>query len=286
MPRVLMSLITFTLTLLLGDARATELLALARAALGGQSALARVHALSAAGTVQRLVGDRTVDGEVTFDLQLPDKMLRTDTMRPMGDSMTLVTGQGINGERLLRLSRVLNAPAGAVIRTPPAPAAGSDAEAQALRNSRAEFARMTIALLLDAPPSFALEFTAAGQAESPDGKADVLDVKGPNAFSARLFLDAASHRPLMLTYRGVAPRIVVQTQRGSAPPPSDPHGAPEPAGGDVVDITLFLDDYRAVDGVQLPHHITRSVDGKPSEELTFTKIVVNPTFKADAFSGQ
>jgi hypothetical protein len=237
--------------------------------------------------VQRLIGDRTVDGDMTFDLQLPDKVLRTDTISPMGDRTAVVTGQGLNGDKLLRTSRVLNAPPGAVIRTPPAPAPGSDAEAQAVRNARAEFARMTIALLLATPASFPVEYTSAGQAESPDGKADVVDIKGPNSFAARLFLDAASHRPLMLTYRGVVPRVVVQTQRGDAPPTDASHVPPPSAPvGDVVEITMFLDDYRVEDGVQLPHHITRSVDGKANEELTFKTIKINPAFKADTFSGQ
>jgi hypothetical protein len=283
-----MSVITFVLALVLGDGRATELIAQARAALGGEKAIARVQGLSASGTVQRLIGDRTVEGQLTFDLQLPDKVIRTDTISPMGDQTALVTGQGINGDKLLRTNRILNAPPGAMIRTPPPPAPGSDAEAQALRNARAEFARMTVALLLTSPASFPLEFTSAGQAESPDGKADVIDVKGPNSFAARLFLDTASHRPLMLMYRGVAPRMIVQTQRGDAPPPSaDPHASvPAPPAGDVIDITLFLDDYQAVDGIQLPHHITRSIDGKPNEELTFKVIKVNPAFKPDTFSGQ
>ncbi|HZP47612.1 MAG TPA: hypothetical protein VFB07_03690 [Vicinamibacterales bacterium] len=287
MPRMLLSLITLALALVLGDARATELVAQARAALGGEKALSKIQGLSATGTIRRLVGDRTVEGETTLELQLPDKMFRTDAIDPIGshNGAVVVTGSGINGDKVLRSTRVENAPPGAVLRTPPPPAPGSDAEAQALRNSRAELARMTIALLLTTPAAMPMEFASAGQAESPDGKADVLEVKGPNGFAVRLFLDASSHRPLMLTYRGAVPRIVVQTQRGGAPPATAAAPAP-PGDRDLVDITMFLDDYRRVDGVQLPHHITRSVDGQPTEELTFTTIKTNPAFKADAFSGQ
>jgi hypothetical protein len=201
----------------------------------------------------------------------------------------------VSGDKLLRSSRVLNTPPGAMIRVPPPPAAGSDAEAQALRSSRADLLRLTLALLLTAPASMPIEFTYAGEAEAPDGKADVIDVKGPGTFAARLFLDKEGHKPLMLTYRGVAPRIFVQRlQRG---PESGRGGVPEPGRGgrgdhevetapaaDVVDITCFLDDYRPVDGVLLPHHITRSTDGQPSEELTFKTIKVNPAFKPDTFA--
>jgi hypothetical protein len=54
----------------------------------------------------------------------------------------------------------------------------------------------------------------------------------------------------------------------------------------IVDIATFLDDYRSVDGVLLPHHLSRSIDGKPNEEWTFKTIKLNPAFKADTFSGK
>ena len=50
------------------------------------------------------MGDRQLNGEVTIDLQLPDKMLRTESMQPMGDA-TIETLQGINGDQVLRNSR-------------------------------------------------------------------------------------------------------------------------------------------------------------------------------------
>ena len=62
------------------------------------------------------------------------------------------------------------------------------------------------------------------------------------------------------------------------------HEPDTPPAPDVVDITLFLDDYKPVDGVMLPHHITRSIGGDTNEELTFKTIKVNPAFKADAFA--
>src|SRR5262249_12025493 len=159
---------------------------------------------------------------------------------------------------------------------------------QQLRNSRAELARITIAMLLTAPKVLPVEFSSGGEAESPDGKADVLDLKGDGGFIARLFLDQKSHRPLMLGYRGVSPQIRVQTQTMQGPPregrgqraEGDGHAAPPdaPPQPDLVDIAMFFDDYRDVSGVMLPHHISRSVDGKTTEEWTFKTIKVNPAF--------
>jgi hypothetical protein len=270
-----------------GDAKAEQLMAQARAALGGEKNLNKVQGLTATGTYQRTMQDRQVGGEVTIDLQFPDKLLRTESLSPMGDIL-LVTEQGLNGEKLLRSQRTLNGPPGMVVRSPPAPT--GDAEVQAVRNARADLARTALAFVLTSPASLPLEFSAGGEAESDEGKADVIEAKGAGNFTARILLDQKSHRPLMIMYRGVAPRVIVQTQQG--PPPPDggrgrgesAHDAPAAMAPQVVDIILYLDDYRAVDGVMLPHHMARSIDGKPAEDTTFKTIKINPAFKADTFT--
>jgi hypothetical protein len=279
-----------------GDSKAAELLAQARAALGGDGKLAKVQGLSAAGTYQREVGERQLSGEITIDLQLPDKMVRTDSMNPMGDA-TIVMLQGINGDQVLRNSRTIGGGPGMVFRVA-SPPAGSDAEGLALRNARAELARLVIACFLTSPSSMPVEFTYGGEAETDSEKADVIDAKGQGSFAAQIFLDKKSHRPLMLQYRGAAPRVMMQTQTMRADGPRDPnraqHAADEAAGRagaqmpapQIVDIQMFLDDYRAVDGILLPHHISRSIDGKPNEEWTFKTIKLNPTFKPETFSGK
>jgi hypothetical protein len=272
-----------------GDMKAEQLLAQARAALGGERNLSKVQGLSCTGTFQRTMQDRQLSGELTIDLQLPDKMLRTESMSPMGD-MTVITEQGINGEKVLRSQRAVNAPPGAVIRMGQAP--GGDAEAQALRNARADLARTAVVFLLTSPASMPLEFSYRGEAESADGKADVLDAKGPGNFAARIFLDKSNHRPLMLAYKGVAPRMVIQTQRLDAPPDAaalkhaDQAAAAAQPPPQAVDINVFLDDYRQVDGLWLPHHVSRSIDGTPMEEWTLKSFKVNPSFKTDTFSAR
>jgi hypothetical protein len=288
MQRLIVSLISLAMTLgglaarAAGDTKAEQLLAQARAALGGERNLAKVQGLSATGTYQREVGDRNLSGDITVDLQLPDKMLRTESMRPMGDA-TIEMLQGINGDQLLRNSRTIGGGPGMMVRIAPPPG-GADGEAQALRKQRADMARFALALLLTSPPAVPLEFAYGGEAEADDGKAEVVEAKGPGSFAARLFFDKATHRLLMMTYRGAAPRMVMRTQRGDGPPPGagvPPGELPPPP---IVDIQLFLDDYRSVDGVLLPHHLSRSIDGKPNEEITFKTIRINPPFKADTFA--
>ena len=289
MQRLIASLIALAVTLggfaarAAGDTKSEQLLAQARAALGGDKTLNKVQGLTATGAYQRAMGDRQVSGEITIDLQLPDKMLRTESMRPMGDA-TIEVLQGVSGDQVLRHSRTIGGGPNMMVRIAP-PSGGADGEAQALRNQRADMARFTLAFLLTTPPAMPLEFTYGGEAEADDGKADVIDAKGPGSFEARLFFDKKSHRPLMLTYRGVAPRMIMQTRRGDGPPPgaSAPDPMPPPQ---IVDIELFFDDYRVVDGVLLPHHLSRSVDGKPAEEMTFKTIKINPVFRPDAFTAK
>lgn len=266
-----------------------DVLQQARAALGGESALAKVQTLSAAGRVQRAAGDVQMAGELTLQIQLPDRMLRTEAVSPDG-GITLVSEQGFRGETLLRANRVFNGPPGAVIRMPPPPPPRSEAEAQAIRAARADLTRLAVALLLRTPEGQPLEFTDGGKAEAPDGTADIVTVTSRDGlpFAARLFIDTATHRPVMLSYRGVAPRMVVQTrrvERGSTPPQDSarPDGPPQ---GEIVDIDLHLDDYRAVNGILFPHHIVRSVAGETSEEWTFSAVQVNPTFRPGTFDAR
>ena len=179
-----------------GDTKSEQLLAQARAALGGDTNLNRVHGLTATGTFQREMGDRQLSGEITIDLQLPDKMLRTESMRPMGDA-TIEMLQGINGDAVLRHSRTIGGGPGMMVRL--APPGGADGDAQALRNQRADMTRFALAFLLTAPPAMPLEFTYGGEAEADQGKADVIDVKGPNNFTARLFIDSTTSLPINCT---------------------------------------------------------------------------------------
>lgn len=48
-------------------------------------------------------------------------------------------------------------------------------------------------------------------------------------------------------------------------------------------VSLYLGDYKKVDGVMLPHRLTQAVDGKTVEEWTIEKVKVNPSVKADLF---
>jgi hypothetical protein len=288
------------------DVRASALRAQARSALGGETALAPVHALSLQGHFHRLPPPdggpadaarpprgplgREAEGDLAVEIALPDKMrVEASTSRAGAPSFTIITGlsgaqafMGTEGApgfgRGARAENDAAGPAGG--RRPSA----DERRAALGRRMQGELDRMRLALFADAGEGAAL--TYVGQAESPDGRADVLDVATTSGTKARLFLDAATHLPLMVTYQETMP-----ARRLRRPPPADgaersPEAVPSPALPRTVEGTLFLSDRRAVNGVQLPFRISRAVDGKVVDEWEITRWRVNPTLKPERFEKQ
>lgn len=272
-------LLTFVPPALAQDAKAAAVIEQARAALGGAK-LTAATGLSVSGTYRRTMGDREVAGDISIDLQLPDRFLRTETMNLMGDA--LVTREtGINGEQLLQSSKTSGGGPGMVIRM--GGPDGANGEAMMLRSAKLDFARHALAFFLSAPNGSTLQFSYGGEAAGDDGRADVVDVKSADGLEARLFIDKQSHRPLLMSYKGTAPRIIMRSQTGPPPAESGHTPAEPPPAPELADIQVFFADYKSVDGVMLPHKVTRSVNGQPNEEWEIKKAKVNPAFKTDTF---
>ena len=156
---------------------------------------------------------------------------------------------------------------------------------------KADLYRTLLGIMPNSPVLSALTFTHVAEAEAPNGVADVIDVSGPDNFRARLFIDQKEHRPLMLSYMMRQPRMRQMT----APPQfkNDEErrayfeemrkkfeAEPPPP---LVEANVFYTDYRKVDGVMLPHKISRQVEGKVQEEWTIEKYKLNVPLKAEQF---
>src|SRR5262245_23847124 len=190
-------------------AKAQQLINQARAALGGD----KLKSLSVTGNYRRTFGQMEMSGEVTFDLLLPDKMMKTETMNP-APSIEITRVETLIGDDVWEDQQQHGGGAGIMIfrRAPGGPGTDPQKAQDMMRQRvRSDFARLLIGWLLTTPSSFPVEFGFVGEAESPDGKADVLEVKGPAGFATRLFLDQKTHYPLMLTYNDKKPRIMTQT---------------------------------------------------------------------------
>jgi hypothetical protein len=165
-------------------------------------------------------------------------------------------------------------------------------EAAQRRMYQAEFSRYLLATILT--PSFPVEYKYAGESDVEDTPADVVDVTGPDKFSARIFFDKKTHLPLLLSYRGPKPRTITMTREGGGPrSPEDIKKARDeaekkmqaegPAVPEEVDFYIRLSDHKKVDGLMLPHKFTFLTEREVSEEFEISKYQVNPQFKADKF---
>jgi hypothetical protein len=268
-------------------AKAQQLISQARVALGGDK-LKSLQSLSVTGNYRRTLGQMEMSGETSFDLLLPDKMMKTETMNPM-PGLEITRIEAINGDSVWE-DQQQHGGGGGMVMIRRGPGGGDPKQAQAAlqQSVHSDFARLSIGWMLTTLSSFPVEYSFAGEAESPDGKADVLDVKGANGFAAQLFLDQKTHRPLMLSYKGRKPRVFTQSVAG---PPRHEEEAQkrikemeaEAAKQPEVEYRIFFSDYRNVDGISFPHKLTRSINNEVNEEMEITKVKINPQLKPEKF---
>jgi hypothetical protein len=298
--------------------KAADVIKEMRKALGGDKFDA-VKTLSLEGPYQRDAGMRQMAGTNALTLQLPDRMYRSEeTELPGGMSMERIVA--LAGETAWEDMKQRGGMGGGMQIMVAGPG-GRDLNPEAieqarLRRSRTEMMRYLLAFFGGAT----LQPTWVAVAESPDGKADVLEAKNEGGATVRIFVDQQTHLPLMLQYTEVRPRMMFDGRGGRGGPGGGfgrgagrggaetaggaPAGPPPEGRGDPgqrpspeemrrrmeqmpppapSNVSMFLADYKKVDGVMIPHRLTQSVDGKPVEEWTIEKVKVNPSLKADFF---
>jgi hypothetical protein len=307
------------------DAKALAVMSEVRKALGGEQKLAAIKGLSLRADYRREMsagplgagggggatfimmtgpggpppqhGSAQATGKIEIDVDLPDKYLRSD-VGSAGFAMTRT--EGFEAGRPF-LEVVGNSPGMRV--QADSPAADPTRAKNALKRSYTELARLMLGLIGGTQPGFPVTYAYGGQAESPDGKAHVVDITGPEDFKARLFIDVETHLPLMLSFVEPEPRMITRTMTSEAGPRQTSGGAgtrveltpeeraeidkqraaAEATPPKMIEYRLFFSDYRNVDGVSLPHKIARGTGSKTTEEWDVTSYKVNPTFKADRF---
>ena len=216
------------------DPAANVVLTAAREALGGDRKLSAVKTIVATGRTRQVRGENLVPIEFEIAIELPDKYVRKDEIPAQESEPTTV---GFSGEELIQfpVPTVPTMPMPQRTGGPPAPTAASlDAARKArLANVKQDFARLTLGMFAGSFPGFPMTFSYVSKAEAPQGKADVLDVKGPANFAARFFVNAETHLPVMIQWTPPAPpqRGGPPPQRGSGPPargPVSPSPTPTP----------------------------------------------------------
>jgi hypothetical protein len=274
---------------------AAAVLAAARQALGGEKKLAAVNSFTATGRTRQVRGDNLVPIEFEIFVELPDKYLRKDEI-PAQE--TGPNASGFNGD--------------ALIVDPPAPAPMPDPAKKArVATLKQDFARLTLGMFAGSFAAYPLTFTYVGEAEAPQGKADVLDAKGPDNITLRLFIHSETHLPVMVSWMPPArpapgarppgapsppgapiPPGAPPAGRGTPPaappaPPAAASAAPPGRGAAAAaprpEFRLYFADYRDVDGLLLPFRLRRATGAETTEETTFDRYRLNAKIDSRRF---
>jgi hypothetical protein len=299
--------------------RVADVLKGVRDALGGESKIAAITSIRAEGPFRRMLGTRDLEGTLILTIVRPDKLHRSEemTIGGMVGGPTIERLSALNGDTAWDDTANRGGMGGGmqiVLRDGPGPGgpgaggpgpggAGPGGGGPALtpeqinearvRRMKVQLHRWLVALLADSTHAFA----DGGVAESPDGRADILETTEDSGRMLRLFIDQSTHLPLMIQYQD--PRPVVMTTDGPGRGPGGP-GTPGPGTmtseemqkraeelrrqpPQIGTYTMHLGDYKKVGGVMLPHRIQTSLEGQPNEEWTIEKFVVNPSVKASLF---
>jgi hypothetical protein len=298
------------------DAKATEVLAGARKAIGGKK-LDGLTSLSVQAAAQRNVGNFQMTSDLELLLGFPDKYVRLESSNSAMVSMSNTVG--FNGDRPIKAPAPAGMPAGGgmMIRMggpgmatvasgeKPTPEQQAQLDKQLVRSARQEISRLMLGWFAATHPSVAAQYTYAGEAESPDGKAFMIDAKTADGFAARLFIDEATHLLLLLTYQAPQPRTVTvggpqggRRGQGEARPPNageqqrieadarhqlEQAQAQPPA---MAEYTLYFDNWREEDGIKFPHALRRASAGTTIEEWTVNRVKVNPKIDPKKFDSE
>jgi hypothetical protein len=217
---------------------AGAVMAAAREALGGEKRLSAVRSFSLTGRTQQVRGENPVPIEFEILCELPDRYARKDEIQAQQSGPTTI---GFNGADLIQRP-VPDAPSPREGTPPRNPAQEEAARKLRVTGVKQDFVRLTLGMFAASFASYPLTFSYAGQTEAPQGKADVIDARGPDTFAVRLFVDSTSHLPIMVSWMpppppvwpgaamsGAARGAGAETQPG-APSPRQAGAAAPPAG--------------------------------------------------------
>ncbi len=273
--------------------RALELLKQARAAIGGESAINSVQNLSLNGKSRRQIkiagqDEKQLNGEFELNLMLPDKLMKME-------KLTLGT-PGEAGQTQASEDKIKIRDARVKIVRGEAPA---EIQNEMRQHENSEIARYMLGLLLTPPPSFNAAYNYLGEGNVEGARADIIEAQGAGGFVLKIYLDKSTHLPLMMSYQGTLPRIMINKHIGEKGGPGvieetedvvvirrhkageegasadkQPFNMPIPAP-EKAEIQVRFSDFRSVGGVLLPHTLTQTVNGTVDTVWTVERYEVN-----------
>jgi hypothetical protein len=298
---------------------AQSILSEARKAIGGEDKLAAIKTLEIKGLARRGAQDVNLEGDLTISVEMPGKYLRKEYIILGNAAIDIVEGlndgqawqeqkfSGMNfgnddgggggnrggGNRGGGFPNQQQANA-----APTDPAAQAALEQAQLVGRQTEVARVLLAILMttDRPVRY------VGQAASPQATAEVIEMDVPDGNPVRILIDTKTYMPLMLTWTGVAQDPIAQLagrigfrgrgrgNRGGffgGNRGNQPQQVAKVVSADELakptTLRMYLSEYKAVNGIKLPHLVVRGSGDQVTEEWEIKSYKINPTLKADTF---
>jgi len=288
-----------------------------RKALGGEDKLAAIKTLEIKGIARRGATDVNLEGDLTISMERPDKYLRKESIILGNAGIDIV--EGLNGTQSWEEQKFSgnmnfgnddgggnrgNRGGGFPNQQQQANAAPADPAAKAAQEQaqlvarQTEVARVVLAILMttDRPVRY------VGQAASPQATAEVIEMDVPDGNPVRILIDTKTYMPLMLTWTGVAQDPIAQLagrigfrgrgrgnrggffggNRGNQPQPAAKVLSADELAKPTT-LRMYLSEYKVVNGIKLPHLITRGSGDQVTEEWEIKSYKVNPNLKADTF---
>ena len=243
---------------------ALSVLIKAREALGGEKRLTAIRTIVAQGQTRQVRGESLIPIVFEINIELPGKYSRRDETPAVESGYST---SGFAGDDLIQLPQPVvpvMPPMAQRAGGPPPPTPEQIAMAMtAQRKARVatlkqDYARLMLGLFAGSTEAFPMTFQRTGIAESPQGKADVIAVAGPNNFKVNLLINVETHLPVMISWTPAAP-------------PARP-GVPVTT---PLEQRLYFADFRDEGGLMWPHRIRRAAGPNTTEETTFDRFKLN-----------
>lgn len=241
----------------------SNVLAAARAALGGDALLNSIRTLRANGSfilTTRFSTRRTTE----LNLALPDKYVVVSRryVDSGAQSFEITERYGFNGDEPIMSAQ---APGLYTGRTTPEPEHTQAVTSRLLQRQKQRLLHMMLPLFASSPAAVPVQFTSKGRTDAGNGTVDVIEVTTVEGSTLDLYIDASTHLPLKLAWL------------------DQPIGAwPGPAVAPIKWETVFS-DYKTEGGLTWPRRFITSAGGIRTTELRIRKYAVNVPIKPQTF---
>jgi hypothetical protein len=285
------------------ETRVRELLAKARDALGGETVLSKLQTLSVSARFSRPTKYVVVDwneikekekvrtGKMEYLYLSPDKFSRRESGSFLLTGWSYDFTEAVNGDNAWR-NPPLRPPGRNNDRTVDVDEFEEFRKLQ-IESLQAQFSCLLTALLLRPLSSFPMEFHYAGLGEAEAEKFEALLVSNPKGFRFLLLLDPQTYRPKMIrTVLEASPGEAVylqpflyltMRQRREMIARWRQEVARRRQPKKRMNLDLQFDEYRAVEGLTLPHRITTVLDGRVTEEMEIRDYKLNRSVNPKKF---